>query len=74
VSVVYQTLLGPATVPVGVLGAGGSWSPSPAFQNGAAIAGLLHGGTAQMAVRFTALSGTTQLDDVFVDPRFGWGG
>ena len=73
VSVVYQSpTLGTVLVPVGTLSAGNAWSPSPAYHNGAAIAGLLNGGTAQMAVQFTALSGTTQLDDVFVDPHMTW--
>jgi hypothetical protein len=36
---------------------------------GAAVAGLLLGGTAQMALRFTDTSGTSAIDDVFVDPR-----
>ena len=33
------------------------------------LTGLLHGGTVPMAVRFTALTGSSQIDDVFVDPR-----
>ena len=65
-------MVGAVAVPVGWVTPGAGWTPSPTFQNGAAIAGLLSGGTAQMAVRFTALSGTTQLDDVFVDPHSIW--
>jgi hypothetical protein len=34
-----------------------------------AVPGALTGGTAQVALRFTALLGASQIDDVFVDPR-----
>jgi hypothetical protein len=33
------------------------------------LTGLLHGGTAPMAIRFTALTGSSQIDDVYVDPH-----
>lgn len=29
----------------------------------------MNGGTAQLALRFTALSGGSQIDDVYFDPR-----
>jgi hypothetical protein len=73
VAVVYASSLGPVTLPVGRLTPGGGWQPSPAYGDGAAIAGLLNGGTAQMSVKLTATSGSSQIDDVFVDPRMGWG-
>jgi hypothetical protein len=38
----------------------------------AAVPGLLTGGTSQVALRFTALTGSSQIDDVFVDPRMRW--
>jgi hypothetical protein len=72
VSVVYRSLLGPVAVPAGTITGDGDWQPSPQYRNGAAIAGLLNGGTAEMAVRFTALTGATRVDDVFVDPRMSW--
>jgi hypothetical protein len=72
VSVSYAAGKGSVTVPVGVLTGSGAWQPSPAYQDGSVIASLLQGGTAQMAVSFTALSGQTQINDVFVDPRQGW--
>ena len=34
-----------------------------------AVPGALNGGNAMVAVRFTALGGGSQIDDVFVDPR-----
>ena len=33
------------------------------------VNGLLTGQTPQVALRFTALTGSSQIDDVFVDPR-----
>lgn len=32
----------------------------------------LSGGTAQVALRFTELTGSSQIDDVYVDPRMHW--
>jgi hypothetical protein len=72
VSVVYQSRIGPVSVPIGTITGASSWQPSAQFRNGAPIAGLLQGGTAEMAVSFTALTGATRLDDVFVDPRMSW--
>jgi hypothetical protein len=72
VSVVYRSLIGPISVPIGTIAGSSGWQPSPQFRNGATIAGLLQGGTAEMAVSFTALTGATRLDDVFVDPRMSW--
>jgi phosphoribosylcarboxyaminoimidazole (NCAIR) mutase len=70
VAVAYQTPLGVIAVPVGTMTPGGSWQPAAAMPTGAAIAGALSAnGTAQMALRFTALSGASRIDDVFVDPR-----
>ena len=36
---------------------------------GSAVGGLLSNGTAPLALRFTELTGTSQIDDVFVDPH-----
>jgi hypothetical protein len=36
-----------------------------------AIQGVLRNGVAQVSLRFTALTGTTTIDDVYIDPRFG---
>ncbi|HTU96618.1 MAG TPA: hypothetical protein VMF14_12310 [Solirubrobacteraceae bacterium] len=70
VSVVYKPLLGiPVAVPVGTVALSPSWSPSAQMLTASVLTGLLNGGTTQMAIRFTALTGTSQIDDVFVDPR-----
>jgi hypothetical protein len=70
VAVVYSTPLGAIAVTVGAVTPSGGWQPAVAMPTGAAIAGALSSnGTAQMALRFTALSGSSRIDDVFVDPR-----
>jgi hypothetical protein len=70
VSVVYKPLLGiPVAVPVGTVLLSPNWSPSAQMLTVSILTGLLHGGTVPMAIRFTALTGTSQLDDVFVDPK-----
>ena len=33
------------------------------------VGGLLSGGTAQVALRFSSLIGDSQVDDIFIDPR-----
>jgi hypothetical protein len=69
VAVVYQTLLGPVAIPMGVVAASGSWQPSLPMLTGSVAAGLLSDGTAEVALRFTALTGSSAIDDVFIDPR-----
>jgi hypothetical protein len=74
VSIVYkEPLLGPLTLPVGVIALDGTWKPTMAFQTLSAeqsiVNYLLAGGAMpQVALRFTALTGTSQIDDVFIDP------
>jgi hypothetical protein len=69
VSVVYQTLLGQTSVPVGLVTLSGNWAPTLPMLTASAVGGLLSGGTAPVALRFTELTGTSQIDDVFVDPH-----
>ena len=46
------------------------WGPCPKLGvTGAALATELTSGTAQLALRFTAVSGSSRIDDVFLDPR-----
>jgi hypothetical protein len=68
-SVVYKTPLGNVAIPVGLLTVKKSWEPSAILNTGAAIATAVSGNTAQVALRFSALSGTARIDDVFIDPR-----
>jgi hypothetical protein len=69
VQVVYQTALGSISLPLGVVALSGEWQPTLPMLTGSVAAGALSGGTAHMALRFTALTGTSNIDDVFVDPR-----
>jgi hypothetical protein len=69
VQVVYRTALGPVSLPLGVVALSGEWQPTLPMLTGSVVGGALSGGTAQVALRFTALTGSSQLDDVFVDPR-----
>jgi hypothetical protein len=70
VQVVYQNPLGGQLVlPVGVFALNGRWQPSLPMTTLSAIPGALNGGTAQVALRFTSLTGASQIDDVFIDPR-----
>jgi hypothetical protein len=70
VQVVYtEPLVGEVVVPVGAIAVSGNWAPSLPMLTASAVTGLLDGGTAQVALRFTGLTGDSQIDDVFVDPR-----
>jgi hypothetical protein len=76
VSIVYrEPVLGLSlTLPVGVIALDGSWEPSASFQTLAAEQSLVNtllagGAMPQVALRFTALLGPSQIDDVFIDPE-----
>ena len=69
VAVVYKTLLGTLTVPLGAVALSGTWQPTLPMLTASVAAGLLSGGTAELALRFTALTGSSRIDDVFIDPR-----
>ena len=74
VSIVYkEPLLGPVAVPVGLVALNGSWAPSAPMLTLSAVQGvvngLLTGQTPQVALRFTAVTGSSQIDDVYIDPH-----
>jgi hypothetical protein len=46
-----------------------SWMPTIPMVTGSAVPGLLSGGTAPVGLRFTELTGSAQIDDVYVDPH-----
>jgi len=71
VSVVYRVpLVGQTTIPVGVVALSSKWAPNLLpMLTGSIAAGLLNGGTAQVSLRFTAVTGNSQIDDVYIDPR-----
>lgn len=68
VSVMYNTGMGTLTIPVGVVRPTGDWQPTLPMATGSAIPGLLNGGSADVQLQFSELSGSSQIDDVFVDP------
>jgi hypothetical protein len=67
--VVYKTILGSVALPLGVVALSEEWAPTLPMLTGSVVGGLLSGGTAEVALRFTALTGSSDIDDVFVDPR-----
>jgi hypothetical protein len=69
VQVVYKTPLGTIALPLGAVALSGTWQPTQPMLTGSVVAGLLSGGTAQLALRFTALTGSSEIDDVYIDPR-----
>jgi hypothetical protein len=69
VQVVYPTALGPVTLPLGTAALSPTWQPTLPMLTGSIAVGLVSGGTTQLSLRFTALLGTSQIDDIFVDPR-----
>ena len=77
VSIVYkEPLVGPVAVPIGTVLLSGNWAPSARMANLAAAQGIvsavLLGETPQIALRFTEVTGSSQIDDVYVDPHEMW--
>jgi hypothetical protein len=66
VSVLYNGI----SIPVGLLTPDTSWSPTLPLTTLSAIWGALNGGSANIQLQFTGVTGTVQIDDVYVDP---WG-
>jgi hypothetical protein len=69
VQVVYKTPVGYATAPIGIVAPGAEWQPTLPMLTGSIVGGVLSNGTGQVALRFTALTGSSSIDDVFIDPR-----
>jgi hypothetical protein len=69
VQVVYQTPVGTIALPLGAAALSATWQPTLPMLTGSVVTGALSGGTAQAALRFTAVGGSSQIDDVFVDPH-----
>lgn len=75
VSVVYnEPLLGSTTIPMGAIALSPNWEPTllpmlTLSEVQTAVNGLLGGGTPEVALKFTAVTGDSRLDDVYVDPE-----
>jgi hypothetical protein len=61
-------LTGILAVPAGVALPSPAWSPTLPMLTASAIGATLAGGEAPLSIRITALSGSWQVDDLFVDP------
>lgn len=59
---------GGLAIPAGVVAPRGEWQPTPVIVTESPVLALLSGGTAQISLRLTGLSGDPQVDDVFIDP------
>ena len=74
VEIQYKTLLGllPITATLGTITANGTWQPSPKYgtvlANILGTLGLNKNLSASLRFKFTARSGSFQVDDLFVDP------
>jgi hypothetical protein len=55
-------------IPAGVTVASGGWLPTPVMATSSAVLAAAAGGTTQVSLRLTALSGSPHVDDVFIDP------
>ena len=68
VDILGKSLLGLGLLQSQKVTVGSKWSPSPIllFTNG--LQSLLSGGTGSVAIRVTTLTGSVQVDDVYVDP------
>jgi hypothetical protein len=67
--IVYKLpLLGATALPIGAIALSPNWSPSAPLLTASLVTGLLNGGTAQVALKFTALLGPSTVDGIYVDP------
>jgi hypothetical protein len=68
VDILGKSLLGLNLLQSQKVTVGSKWAPSPIllFTNG--LQSLLSGGTGNIAIRVTTLSGSAQIDDVYIDP------
>lgn len=69
VQVVSKTPLATVALPLGLIALSGDWRPTLSMLTGSVLTGVLTGGTTQVALRFTALTGASHIDDVYIDPR-----
>ena len=67
--VVYKLpLLGNMALPIGAAALSPDWNPTLPMLTASVVTGVLNGGTAQVALRFTAALGPSEVDDIYVDP------
>lgn len=66
--VAVNVIDGGLDLPAGIAAASGAWEPTSVMLTESPLYGLLSGGTAQVSLQLTALTGDPQVDDVFIDP------
>jgi len=67
--IVYKLpLLGNLALPIGAGALSPNWSPTLPLLTASVVTGVLSGGTAEVALKFTALLGPSHVDDIYVDP------
>jgi hypothetical protein len=67
--IVYKLpLLGALPLPIGAIALSPNWSPSAPLLTVSLVTGVLSGGTAQVAMKFTAVLGPSYVDGIYVDP------
>jgi hypothetical protein len=69
VNVLYRTPLGVGSLPLGVVTLSGSWRPTAPMLTGSLVGALLSEGTAQVALSFSAATASSNIDDIYIDPR-----
>src|SRR5262249_29851579 len=67
-SVAVSLIAGKLVLPAGIAVGGVGWLPAPVTVTTSAVVSALSDGVAQVSLRLTALSGSPQVDDVFIDP------
>ena len=67
-SVAVSVVYGKITIPAGVAVAGSVWFPSPVTVTSSPVLATASGGTAEVSVRLTGVTGNPRVDDVFIDP------
>jgi hypothetical protein len=67
-SVAVSLVYGGTAIPAGIVAAGSGWSPTPVILTTAPVVTTASGGTAQVSVRITGVSGRPLVDDVYIDP------
>jgi hypothetical protein len=67
-AVAVHVVDGGSVIPAGVGVANGEWTPTPVMLTSSAVVGAASGGTAQISVTGTDVSGSPRIDDVFIDP------
>jgi hypothetical protein len=67
-SVSVSLVSGSITIPAGIAVADSDWIPTPVVLTVSPVVATASGGTAQVSVRITGVSGNPRVDDVFIDP------